>query len=160
MSYLYRLSRMRFARDMTGEGARIKGGRWTQKGIPVIHTSESAATACMEYLVHLGNPRFFPGDVALITYELHEDATILTVDETSLPANWREVPAPGTLQMIGTSWCNDQSYLGLRLPSVPIPLGEHKNVLINPNHPEFEEFFTISSIDLYEFDSRLRTLGR
>src|SRR5437016_2636134 len=36
------------------EGARLEGGRWNSAGTPVVCTSQSAALAALELLVHLG----------------------------------------------------------------------------------------------------------
>ena len=42
------------ANAFDGEGARIEGGRWNSPGTPMVYTSESAALAALELLVHLG----------------------------------------------------------------------------------------------------------
>ena len=36
-----------------GEGARLYGGRWNSKGVPVVYTSDSLALCSLELFVHL-----------------------------------------------------------------------------------------------------------
>ena len=50
---VYRLSRTRWADDLTGEGSRLHGGRWNHPGTPCIYTSESRALAILEYTVNV-----------------------------------------------------------------------------------------------------------
>ena len=85
-----------------GEGARIEGGRWNSPGTPMVYTSQSAALAALEMLVHLGRPS------VLTTYVLipcvFDDAVVSRLDRKRLPRNWRVYPAPSALQMIGDEW--------------------------------------------------------
>jgi RES domain-containing protein len=50
----WRIFKRRYkASAFTGEGARLFGGRWNSKGIPVVYTSASPSLATLEMLVHL-----------------------------------------------------------------------------------------------------------
>jgi RES domain-containing protein len=153
---LYRLGKTIYAKDLTGEGARIMGGRWSPPGISVIHTSQAASLAAMEFLVHLGNPRFIPrGAISMTVYDLADDAALYDLADDDLPGNWNDTPAPPELQAIGRKWATDGSCLALRLPSVPVPVGVEKNVLINPRHPDFAAKFKLVEIHPFEYDKRL-----
>ena len=47
---LYRISKSKYAKDLSGEGARRAGGRWNFKGTPVVYTADSTALATLETL--------------------------------------------------------------------------------------------------------------
>ena len=49
---LYRISKSKYAKDTSGEGSKLYGGRWNLKGIPAIYTADSAANAVLETIVH------------------------------------------------------------------------------------------------------------
>jgi RES domain-containing protein len=57
-----------------------------------------------------------------------------SIDPGTLPANWREYPAPVELRAIGDEWIARRRSLVLRVPSVIIPT--EANSLINPAHHE------------------------
>ncbi len=48
----YRIARRPYA-GLTGEGARLYGGRFNPPGIPAVYTSQSIALAVLEILVHI-----------------------------------------------------------------------------------------------------------
>jgi RES domain-containing protein len=79
-----------------GEGARLEGGRWNSPGTPIVYTSDSAALAALEMLVHLGRSSILNA-YALIPCTF--DETIATrLDEKKRPDDWRSFPAPRSLQ--------------------------------------------------------------
>src|SRR3712207_8444198 len=41
------------ANDLSGAGAKVTGGRWNEKDVPVVYASETRALACLETVVHL-----------------------------------------------------------------------------------------------------------
>ena len=38
---VYRIAQKAFINDLSGEGARLFGGRWNRRGIPLLYTAES-----------------------------------------------------------------------------------------------------------------------
>jgi RES domain-containing protein len=64
------------------------------------------------------------------------DEAIETLDRAALPSNWRESPVPRSVQAVGDAWLQSESSLALRVPSAVVPAEE--NVLVHPEHPEFE----------------------
>ena len=86
----WRICRDAYA-DLTGEGARLWGGRWNSPGRPLVYAADSAALAVLEVRVHLDlNFDLLPADYVLLTLDLGT-ASIETVP--SLP------PESGRAQM-------------------------------------------------------------
>ncbi len=148
----YRISKIHFARDLAGEGARLAGGRWNPVGIPVLYASESRALAALEYYVHIPAPRILPRRLAIVSYEVPESVTTETVSIADLPADWRSYPAPPALQDLGREWVRRGRSFILRVPSAVMP--EENNLIFNPAHPDIR-LLTIKDVQDFEFDTRL-----
>jgi RES domain-containing protein len=147
---VYRLSRKKYARDLTGDGARMTGGRWNSRGIPAIYTSESRALCALEVAVHLPL-HLTPTDYCLITLEFH-GKLVHTVDIDELPEDWRSVPHSDTTQKFGDRLLIRQRRLALRFPSAIVP--EEHNVIINPRHRDLSKV-SILDVENFPFDERL-----
>lgn len=148
---LYRIAEEQFARDLTGEGARLYGGRWNPKGIPMIYTAESVALAALEVLVRLATPKHY----CRVIYDIPESASMETVTDADLPTNWL-LPYPNTrLIELGKRWSQERRSLLLQVPSAVVR-GEGWNYLINPLHPEFS---TVTIIDNAPFEYDFRLVG-
>ena len=52
---VYRIAQRNFIEDLSGEGARLFGGRWNHKGTSLLYTAESRSLAALEILVHAHN---------------------------------------------------------------------------------------------------------
>ena len=50
---VYRITKSPYRKDLSGMGAKLYGGRWNSKGIPLIYCSESRALAYAEVAIHL-----------------------------------------------------------------------------------------------------------
>ena len=50
---MYRTAQTAHIKDLSGTVACLYGGRWNEKGVGVVYTSESRALAILEYLVHV-----------------------------------------------------------------------------------------------------------
>lgn len=131
----YRIAKAAHIEDLTGEGARISGGRWNEKGIPVIYTAENLSLAAFEYLVHLPLG-LAPPSLMYITYTFPDDIKIRRLQATSLPPAWDAMPFQDDTVRMGSEWARSNKTLLLRVPSVVVP-GEN-NYIINPRHAEFK----------------------
>ncbi len=129
----WRLVTARFvAAAFAGEGARLYGGRWNPKGVPLVYTAESQALAVLEILVqdeplrarYVLMPAHIPDDLALDR---------VTVDQ--LPPDWRTLGARSELQERGAAWVRRGMSAVLAVPSAVIP--DETNYLLNPRHPDF-----------------------
>jgi len=147
--FLYRIAEEQFAGDRSGEGARLYGGRWNPKGVPMIYTAESVALAALELLIRISTPKHY----CRVSYEIPDAASSETIAIDLLPANWLH-PHPNThLIEIGRRWAQEKRSLLLRVPSAVVR-GEGWNYLVNPLHPEFPAV-VIADIAPFEYESRL-----
>lgn len=130
---VYRIAKASYARDLTGSGARLYGGRWNHRGAPIVYTSETRALATVEYLVHVSMPSA-PTELTMAAIEIPDEIVPEEVAISSLPENWREHPAPAFLADLGTQWARSTRGLLLRVPSAVV--AHEYNILINPMHPD------------------------
>jgi RES domain-containing protein len=137
---LWRLCRRPYA-DLSGEGARIFGGRWNSPGRPMVYSAEHPALAALEVRVHLDLPfELLPADFVLMHIAL-ADRAIVSLD----------VIPPETVE-VGDVWLTQARSAGLRVPSVLIPYAW--NVLLNPHHPRAGQA-RVLAIEPFDFDPRL-----
>lgn len=144
------------ADDLSGEGAKRTGGRWNEKGIPVIYTSETRAVACLETVVHL-NAGGLPLNRYLVAVTIPGDvwANARRESASSLPVGWDAQPAGRVSIRFGTDWIRSGSSALLVIPSVIIP--EEFNILINPKHPA-SLGITAAKVRRWLYDPRLRAV--
>ncbi len=133
---VYRISKRRYHRHLSGEGARLAGGRWNSKGASIVYTSSSIALATLEVLVHF-NLKFVPDDLILAEIDVPDGLSINTVQIKGLPEDWSEYPFSGSCCDLGDRW-----YKGLKPPILQVPSAIIKNeiecnYLLNPMHPDF-----------------------
>ncbi len=118
----WRLCRERYA-DLSGDGARLYGGRWNSPGRPLVYAASTAALAVLEVRVHLDlPPDLLPDDYTLLTIDL-DDLAVETVAE--LPHDPRG---------FGDAWLAAVRMPVLCVPSTIVP--ESPNLLLNPSHPD------------------------
>ncbi len=138
------------AEAFDGEGARVEGGRWNSPGIPVVYTSQSAALAALEMLVHLGHGS------TLLAYVLipctFDEAAVSRLERKRLPKNWPSYPAPSSLQLIGDQWVKSGTSPVLEVPSAVI--ATESNYLLNPRHEGFADI-RVEAPQPFSFDLRL-----
>lgn len=151
MRKVYRISLSKYARDLSGKGARLMGGRWNPKDTAVIYTSESRSLAAMEYLVHMPLMNV-PPKITLTSIGIPESIVPKQIRLSNLPKDWRNSPAPFALGEIGAKWLSGMDSLLLRVPSAVV-LHEF-NILINPMHPDMKSV-KILEVEKFLFDERL-----
>ncbi|WP_369819996.1 RES family NAD+ phosphorylase [Synechococcus sp. 1G10] len=69
----------------------------------------------------------------LLTIELPDGLTTEALEPT-IPEGWNSVPAPESLQALGSTWLKSGRSAALNVPSAVITI--ERNVLLNPRHPE------------------------
>ncbi|MFA7242612.1 MAG: RES domain-containing protein [Sulfuricellaceae bacterium] len=133
MFTVWRLVTARFADNaFSGEGARLYGGRWNRKGVPLVYTAESQSLAMLEMLVQ---DKPLRARYVVIPAHIPKGLKIMRIDPAQLPPDWRTIPAQAQLQEIGGAWALERSAAVLVVPSVVIP--SECNYLLNPLHPHF-----------------------
>ena len=147
---VFRLSKSKYANDLSGNGAAISGGRWNSKGVAMIYTSDSRALCVTEIAVHtpLG---IIPRDYKMIIFEISDD-NILEIDSSNLPKGWNSFPFSVTLKSIGDKFIYENKSMVLKVPSAVVQ-GDF-NYLINPRHSDFKQL-KILSTETFNFDERL-----
>jgi len=131
---VYRISSCEFINDLSGKGAALYGGRWNSKNIPMLYTAESRSLAMLETVVHLGNIcsiRLCTATILLPSVPMD----ICKIED--LPKNWDNAVSTNDLKIIGDYFIRTNKKLALIVPSAIMP-DEH-NILINPQHPDFQK---------------------
>lgn len=147
--HCYRIVTPRFADTaLSGEGARLYGGRWNPPGWRCVYTAGSRSLAALEMLVHLtGRSRGLA--YRLLTIDVPDD---FVTEVTSLPDEWDATPPGGVSQSVGGDWLATGKTAALKVPSVIIP--EESNFLLNPQAHGFPEIRVIGERD-FQLDLRL-----
>jgi RES domain-containing protein len=136
---------------LNGIGGMYTSGRWHTKGHPIVYTATSAALAALEVLVHV-DPLTAPTDLRLLAIDLPDDLSTEGLELVTLPEGWRSVPAPASLQSLGSLWLTSGRTAALNVPTAIITV--ERNFLLNPQHPEAQRIRIISN-EPFTFDTRL-----
>ena len=147
----YRIVHKKYADTLSGEGARLYGGRWNTKGNSMIYTAQSSSLAMLEMLVQR-NIQLVGINYFLITIKIPDTIKIKSLTKAEIPVNWDANPPNVTTKSIGDSFINDGKYMMLSVPSAVNPL--EYNFLINDRHPDFKEVSIIDKEQII-FDKRL-----
>lgn len=147
---VYRIVRAKWANDLSGEGARLYGGRWNRKGTPCLYTSSSRSLAILEFSVNVSLDEM-PRSLSLITIRIPDQFHEVAIDE--LPGNWKDVPAPGAAREFGTRLLQEGSHLIIRLPSAVIP--QEFNYIINPAHKDLK-LCKVVAVEDFVYDIRIK----
>lgn len=155
MALVYRIQKRQFVDSiLSGEGARLNGGRWNPMGVPLLYTSTTPELALLETLVHLnGTPvRDLPPFVQ-ITIDMPDSVEIIEPDD--LPTGWDQVRFPNTLPFfLVPRLVPKYPAMAFAVPSVVLMNSPSRNVLINPLHPLINQV-KIVDITAHNFDERL-----
>lgn len=136
---------------LSGEGAKLSGGRWNKKGDPVIYTAEALSLAALELFVHIGS-EVAPRGLVALPVEVPDDLPRTEWTASDLPRDWRRYPAPARLQASGSAWLRSLNTALLFVPSAVLP--EERNVLINPRH-EDARTLVLGEARPFAFDPRM-----
>lgn len=145
---VYRFAKEKFSSDISGEGAKIWGGRWNSPGLAVLYSSCSISLSLLELLIYQASYEEIMIN-RLMRIEV-PDSLIQTLSVDSLKGKWQN--DIDYSRFIGNEFLQACKSLLLKVPSAIIP--DEYNILINPRHSAFGKVSLISS-SVFEFDTRL-----
>lgn len=153
MATFYRIVQVEWAASaMTGEGARLFGGRWNPPGVPAVYLADSRALAALEIIVNA------PCEVSALAWRILEvevpDDSIEAVEANALPGDWQALPSSPGARRHGGRWLQSGA-LAFKLPSAVIP--EEFTLLLNPLHPDFTKL-RVSQPQVFRFDPRFQPI--
>jgi RES domain-containing protein len=149
---LYRIAQELYADDLSGNGARIYGGRWNNIGSFAVYTSFSRSLALLETLAHTPAKMLQVKIYLLLTLSVPDAILPEEMDRNRLISGW-DAPDTGPLtRRIGDRFLQSKSALLLSVPSVLMP--EENNYLLNPLHSDMKKVKLVHKRRMY-FDSRV-----
>ncbi len=148
---VYRIASPKFIADLSGNGAKLYGGRWNDVGQALVYFASSRAMAVMEVLVHL-RPEELAKNFALAVFEIDSEK-ILELKISDLPTDWKAETKSGHIKRIGAKFITDNEFLILKVPSFLIE--EEFNLILNPNHVDAHKVKLIHQRP-FNFDLRFK----
>ena len=125
------------------------GGRWHDRGQPVVYLSESSAAALLEVCVHTA-ANDTPPEYTLLRVE-GPDIKHVVVAFDDLPDGWQS--RLDVTRKLGTDWLRPNQVALLQIPSAIVP--HTSNFLFNPLHPDAKSFLVVETAN-YPFDPRIK----
>ena len=146
---IYRLATEIYKKDLSGNGAKLYGGRWNSPGRAVLYTTENISLAVLEILVR-ADMQTIPLTYHLINIEIPDSMEALSISTSKLKTSWKD--DLGYTQWMGDEFIKFNKLLLLKVPSAVVD--EENNYIINPAHADFKKV-KISAVKKFMFDKRL-----
>lgn len=118
----------------SGKGAEKAGGRWNEKGVPMVYCASSISLAMLEILANLRGLR---SNLHYLAYAINIPENACMELGNDFSKNTFKRNEPHITQAIGSHWAQSLQSLALKVPSIVNPY--EFNFLINPLHPDFEK---------------------
>lgn len=133
---LYRITQEQYADDLSGNGARLFGGRWNSEGTFALYTSSSRSIALLETLAHTPAKMLEANNYQLITLSVPDNLVAEEIQYSSLPKEWASSHIHPFTKWLGDQFLHEGIHLMLAVPCVMLP--EEKNYLLNPLHKDMK----------------------
>ena len=146
---VYRLASSAYKNDMSGNGAKIYGGRWNPVGFPILYCTENISLAVLEILIRT-DKHIVPRNYYLVKLNIPDTAKTITINRSNFGADWKE--DIGYTQWLGAEFIKNSQAPVLKIPSAIVD--EEHNFICNPAHTDFHKIKIVSS-KKFEFDKRL-----
>ncbi len=148
---LFHLGSSRFAKQLTGEGARLFGGRWNQKGDACLYTSGTRSLCILEYLANVTLENI-PPDLVITEYSL-PDKYCRIIQMQDLPENWYDVPAPVSTRRFGSNLLAGSKVVCFAVPSAIVHA--ERNYILNPAADGFAQLKIVAT-EPFVIDHRIK----
>jgi RES domain-containing protein len=132
-------------------GAYLHGGRWNSAGKRVIYAAQTYAGALLEVLVH-ANLGVVPRTQAVVEIAIPEEGVPVETLRGADLEGWAADDMTVS-RRFGDRWLDERRTAVLLVPSVALQ-GRERNVLINPDHPDFAHI-GVSAAETVVWDPRL-----
>jgi RES domain-containing protein len=149
---LYRITQEIYCDDLTGNGAKLFGGRWNSEGLQALYTASSRSLALLETLAHTPAKMLQVKTYLLIALVVPDAATPQFVDLKELPEKWDIADIHPYTQQTGDNFLLENKKLLLSMPSVMMP--EENIYMLNPLHPDIRKVKILHK-RIVHFDSRI-----
>ncbi|MGB3004905.1 MAG: RES family NAD+ phosphorylase [Chitinophagaceae bacterium] len=149
---LYRITQEKYSGDLSGNGAKLFGGRWNSEGFPALYTASSRSLALLETLAHTPAKMLGAKVYMLVTIYLPDSILAQEIEYKKLTTGWDAPDIRLFTQKTGDNFLINKKDLLLSVPSVLIP--EENNFVINPQHPDIKKV-KITNKRRIHFDKRV-----
>lgn len=149
---LYRITQEQYADDLSGNGAKLFGGRWNSEGHPALYAASGRALALLETLAHTPAKMLDAKPYILVTIFVPDAIVVQEVDLKKLPEGWDAPDIRNFTQKTGDSFLTDKKQLLLSVPSVIV--FEERNFILNPLQSDFKKVKILNKRRIY-FDKRV-----
>lgn len=147
---LYRICRPKYANDLSGTGAKLYGGRWNPKGVPLLYCSENSSLAMLEILVN-AQPVYLKQKFSLVIILVPDKYEANALNLNLLNEDWAHPTKVEYTKQLGQEWAIKNQLL-LKVPSAVNPF--NFNYLLNPLCAKFKDVEILGTQEIY-FDWRL-----
>ena len=149
---LFRITQEKYASDLSGNGARLYGGRWNSEGLFAIYTSPSRSLALLETLAHTPAKMLDIKIYMLITLSVPDNIIPEEIITANLGAGWDAPDTRPLTKKLGDKFLRGKTGLLLAVPSVLIP--EENNFVLNPLHTDMKRLKVVHQRRIF-FDKRM-----
>lgn len=149
---IYRITQKEYAGDLSGNGARLFGGRWNSEGFFALYASSTRSLALLETLAHTPAKMLDLRVYHLITLFVPDNISTQKILFANLLPGWDAPDTRPFTKKTGDTFLSDKENLLLQVPSVMMP--EEINYVLNPLHKDMKQVKLLNTRRIY-FDKRI-----
>jgi RES domain-containing protein len=143
---VYRITQQQFAADLSGNGARLYGGRWNSEGVYALYSAGTRALALLETLAHTPVQILSAKKYSVLTIDVPDEGGLEIISLKKLKLNWDAWDLQFYTQKMGDAFLKANKHLVLQVPSVLVH--EEFNYIINPLHRNAGDIKILSEKEL------------